>query len=223
VWCLKKKYFCIMEKSFRKKPEELFDEVSRILDEHGGPLIKNRPELEIAIAKLIREDDTLENAKEWAREKMREKAISCPLCAQTIKMYERKFTSSQAAFLLRMAFLVGFDTSIEIHYSEVNDKLGFCCNEYGSIGRWGLIEKCLEKRADGNSNGFWHLTNEGVLFAKGESRISGTIMIYNDRRYAFGGDLIYIKDALGDRFDYDELMSDIKFAPINKKKLLTEK
>ena len=54
------------------------------------------------------------------------------------------------------------------------------------------------------------ITNEGRLFVQGEHQVRKLAVIYDGKCTGHEGPLIGIRDALGDRFDYPELMRGAK-------------
>jgi len=71
-----------------------------------------------------------------------------------------------------------------------------------------LLEKKKENREDGsNRNGYYKITGRGIAFIIGEFTVKESVLIYNNTVEGFEGKEITIKDALGVRFNYDELMS----------------
>ncbi len=72
---------------------------------------------------------------------------------------------------------------------------------------YGLIERMDKKREDGSPrNGMYKITGRGIMFVENKSTVKRTFIIYNNRHEGFEGDEINIKDALGKKFDYRELM-----------------
>ena len=79
--------------------------------------------------------------------------------------------------------------------------------EYSKLKHWGLIEEANGKLDDGNSNGFWRITPRGREFVMG-LRIPRYIYLYDGKLLEVSeGETIDIRTALGDKFNYEELMS----------------
>lgn len=79
--------------------------------------------------------------------------------------------------------------------------------EEGKLRYWGLIEESPIEREDGGRAGWWRVTAAGTDFVLGRSTVQKYARIYDDRLLGLVGDWINIYDALGDKFNYDELMS----------------
>lgn len=79
--------------------------------------------------------------------------------------------------------------------------------DFSYLVHWRLLEKMEGKRPDGSKkNGFYKITDKGVRFVKQEITVPQTLIIYNGKCEGFEGDQVSIKDGLGKRFDYAELM-----------------
>lgn len=79
---------------------------------------------------------------------------------------------------------------------------------------WGLIEAKPGRREDSSPrNGFWKLTNTGRSFVRGEIEIQEKVAIYNGESLWFEGKRIGVREALGRKFDYAELMGVARVQP----------
>jgi hypothetical protein len=79
---------------------------------------------------------------------------------------------------------------------------------YGTLGKyWGLIEQKPGVRDDGSNRvGWWRLTELGSQFVYEQATVPRYADIYNGRRLRLHGPAWSIRQALGSRFSYDELM-----------------
>lgn len=142
---------------------------------------------------------TLQQAKDWLRRRI-DDGEHCPLCTQYAKVYKRKINSTMARALItlyrhdeRPAFTHGPSLPGDTH-------------EISQLAWWGLIEEERVKRPDGGRAGFWRLTDLGEEFVTGQTTVQKYARIYDSRCLGFEGDLVDIKAAVGDKFNYDELM-----------------
>jgi len=83
-----------------------------------------------------------------------------------------------------------------------------CSSDLAKLAMWKLIES---KPRDDNdttrrTSGRWRPTREGFAFVYGRIRISRYALVYNAKLLGYDGHEVSIKDALGDRFNYTELM-----------------
>jgi hypothetical protein len=72
---------------------------------------------------------------------------------------------------------------------------------------WGLISAQPGERDDGSDRvGWWRLTNNGRNFVLGRLFIRRYAMVYNSACHSHAGKWWSIYDALGNKFDYQDLM-----------------
>lgn len=153
------------------------------MDEHGNVSYNG--------ARHVGGSDTLSDAKEELMGNLDE-GTTCPCCGQFAKRYRRKLHSAMAAGLRRALKLYGLapfeiDAGLGRQYSSDFAKLRF----------WGLIDQLSD-------TGKWHVTLWGRLFVTG-GIVRKYVHIYNNSADFFSGDDVTIREALGSKFDCDEL------------------
>lgn len=154
--------------------------------------------------------ETIEQAKQFLRENMNKGAI-CPCCHQDVKMYPRKLSASMGYVLL---LLVKYrKSSPYFHVSEFLDSIGVGTSEradWQKLVVWKLIERPEGKvRQDGSKRvGEYKVTQRGIDFAENNLKVHAKAKIYNGKDYGFEGKQVSIKDVLGSKFNYDDLMND---------------
>lgn len=142
---------------------------------------------------------TLEQARDWLRERLHDGA-ECPLCTQYARVYHRKFNSGMARVLIAQWRSHGLGYA---HTARLVPGL----REGAKCAYWGLMEEETERREDGGRSGYWRITEKGRLFVLGMIRIPAWANVYNDRVLSLDDSvMINITDALGQHFDYRELM-----------------
>lgn len=155
---------------------------------------------------------TLEQAKQVLRDGWVE-GVECPCCTQFVKQYHRKITSSMAYGLVLIYRY--FETHPEEQYVHISDYLNGldlpgAIRNTGDITKlkyWGLIEEKPEMRDDGSKHaGYWSITELGRQFAKGETTVQSHAKIFNSKSYGLVGEPTTIQEALGEKFNYTELM-----------------
>lgn len=122
----------------------------------------------------------------------------CPCCKQYVKRYRRKIHSTMAACLIALYRSGHSMSSREISKQLLRLNTSYTTGEIGKLCYWGLVVDV--------GGGRWGITNEGRLFVEGEHRVRRLAVVFNGECTGHEGPLITIKDALGDRFDYSELM-----------------
>jgi hypothetical protein len=125
----------------------------------------------------------------------------CPTCGHIDNTYERKIHATLAKALITL-----------YKHSEWPDfthcpSLPGDTHEISQLEWWGLIEEERTVRPDGGRAGRWRITVEGARFVKGIHKVEkyavlepGPILVGHT------GPMVDIKDCLGDKFDYRELM-----------------
>lgn len=156
---------------------------------------------------------TVKQAREFLRARLDEGA-SCPTCLQHVQVYRRQITSTMAYVLVLM-----------YRYAEENGDLFFNVPRYlrglkdpnlpqGSdetkLKHWELIEaQSGVEGDDGNPRtGLYRITERGKQFVRGELRVPKYARIYNGKLLSLSKDeTVSIREALGKRFRYSELMN----------------
>lgn len=148
----------------------------------------------------ITTSSTLKDVRAWLREKVH-KGTTCPACQQHVKVYRRKLNSGMALSLIVMYRAGGTE------FVHLPSTVGARSREEGKLRHWGLVEEADSKRPDGGRPGFWRVTELGEDFVLGRVEVPRYADIYNGAGLGLSGDFIGIREALGDQFDYSELMA----------------
>lgn len=161
-------------------------------------------------------DLTIKQAKDAMRLDLH-KGTKCLCCGQPVKMYRRPLTSSMAYGLillwketirlgsLRLEQWIHLET-----FFKEQDVAPSIRADIPKLRFWGLImPKTGTKREDGNpNNGYYKLTSIGNQFVEGNVKVSSHIQVYNNEYYGFPKNAkdIYIKQALKNKFNYEEVV-----------------
>lgn len=141
----------------------------------------------------------------------KDKGFVCPHCGSFCKRYYRKMNANMCVVMIALFRKKKFGFVKIEEFMRVN---GFQrSGDFPYLVHWELLEKMQGERPDGSSrNGFYKLTEKGRKFVLCEIMVPQTVIMYNGKCEGFEGASITIKDALGKRFDYAELMKgDIPF------------
>jgi hypothetical protein len=141
---------------------------------------------------------TLAQAKAWLRLRLKDGA-QCPCCTQLAKTYRRKLNSGMARVLIAQWGSYGQSFC---HTARLVPSL----REGAKLAYWGLLEADERRRDDGGHAGWWRITDKGAQFVANSITVPKYVVVYDDRVLRLEGDHISIRDALGDGFNYDELM-----------------
>lgn len=144
---------------------------------------------------------TLADAKTWLKARL-DKGESCPCCGQRAQMYRRKINSGMARSLIHMYRLSGTNW---VHVKQI----GAASREEGKLAYWGLVEEQKATGLHGGRAGYWRVTDKGEQFILGKLQVPTYAKVYNGRVFGFEGGPASIKDALGTKFNYADLMNGI--------------
>ena len=95
-----------------------------------------------------------------------------------------------------------------VHYK----KCDFTGRDYPYVSLWGLAETRESGETAKRMSGFWRITPKGRSFIQGGLRISSHVVVYNNEVVEFSDTTTTIREALGKKFNYAELMSGGSFA-----------
>ena len=158
-------------------------------------------------------DAALETLRAWLLSHSQDGA-ECPACGQLVKHYRRPLTSGMAITLVLLArhkpdewvHVLDFMGTLNLK-PKLGTALG--SGDYAKLRYWGLLEPYGSVRDDGSPRvGWWRITEDGKRFVRGELRVASHAVVFNDQLIALDGEkTVGIRDALGKKFDYDELMA----------------
>lgn len=137
------------------------------------------------------------------------KGTNCPCCGQYVRLYNRKLNSGMALFLVGLYRLdrktpKGIFSNEQI-YGEVNVAQG--ARDHGSMKHWGLIdEPNIAVPNHKKKNGLWMLTDLGRNFAENKIVVPSHVRIYNKKSRGFSKSNTTLSEALGNKFNYQQLM-----------------
>lgn len=130
--------------------------------------------------------------------------INCPCCGRFAKVYRRKINASMARALILLHHADGW-----VHLFSYLTERGCQHSDAALLRHWGFIEARGDERADGNPHsGVYRITLEGTDFAYGNTAAPRYVLLYNDTVQGFSDEETDVWEALGDKFNYRELMGD---------------
>lgn len=151
-------------------------------------------------------DKTLAEAIHEMRQKV-EDGTRCPCCGRLVKLYRRKLHSEMAAFLCR---LVRRYREEPRYYStrELCPALTKSSTDGSYLVLWDLIERepIPGQNESGGRAGMYRPTEHGMDFVSGRTTVKSHVLMLCGEPVGFSDDYIHIEAALGDRFNYAELM-----------------
>lgn len=140
-------------------------------------------------------------------EQSKQAGYICECCGQFVKIYSRKINSSMVLVLLLL-----YKNKIRdyIHIENYLKQIGRLelRADFAKLRFWGFLDKLEEKRADNsNRNGYYKISGRGIMFCEGKIKAKERAVIFNNRLQSLEGKEISIIDALGIKFNYNELMN----------------
>lgn len=148
---------------------------------------------------MFTDESPLGDARQWVRVVAQDGGDRCPCCTQFVKIYRRKIHASMARDLIYFYRENGREWG---HWKTIRNWSG----DLAKLRYWGLTISEPERREDGGRTGWWQITERGEQFVKNVVHVPKYVLVFNNRVLGFDGEAISISDAIGDRFDYRELM-----------------
>lgn len=134
-----------------------------------------------------------------------ENGMDCPCCGQFVKQYKYNLFATSACALIDL-YKLPRDYHHVSQFAEAR-KGKARASHFAELRFWGLAEPMDSKTATTNSSGMWRITKDGELFVQNKYHVRKLVLVFNNKFFGFEGRFINIKDALGNKFDYNELMN----------------
>ncbi len=150
------------------------------------------------------EDMTLQEARDVLRTLL-DDGHECPCCRQFAKVYRRKIHATMAKDLILIYRQVPVG-----EWFHLADTVGYNGGDTAKLAYWSMMEEeTTIVRDDGGRAGYWRLAPSGAAWARGETVVQKYARVYDGRCLSLVGDPVDIRDALGGRFRYDDLMAGV--------------
>jgi hypothetical protein len=155
----------------------------------------------------IANDDSLSGARAWVQSNLHT-GVSCPCCGQLCKVYKRKLNATMTrALILIYHWFQAHPQKKWLHVPDFLVKVKadstIAGGDVSKLRYWDL----LEARQGERSAGFYRITDLGCKFVENKAAVPCYAYIYNQLLLRMSDDVTTIDQALGDRFDYKELMA----------------
>lgn len=145
-----------------------------------------------------------------------ESGTSCPCCGQFAKLYARNLNKGMAGAMVGIFLMSRQKAGDWVHVNREiigNSRLpdfvtnGAKSRDFSVLRFWGLIEERINIDKVTRTSGQWKLTEHGVGFVLGRSKVHKTVVVYNNQAIGFSGDMVDVSECLGsESFRYDEIM-----------------
>ena len=127
----------------------------------------------------------------------------CPCCQRWGKIYRRNLNASMARQLM---WLVQAPDRGDgwVHVPSSAPTWMLRTHQLPTLHLWGLVEGA-DSGTKLASSGLWKPTPEGVLFAQNKITVKKYVYVYNNTVMDSEGEDISVVDALGDKYNYQEI------------------
>jgi hypothetical protein len=155
-------------------------------------------------------EDTLQKAKNDLRQGWKtSKGATCECCGQKVKLYKRKILGVMAFGLISLYRMSKHEHPRKsFHRNDIlpHDNSG----SFAKLKYWGLIEEDINSDPEKRCSGYWSITDLGIDFVEERAVVPKYAYTYNMKvvfdLYDDPEEKIGIREALGNKFSYPELM-----------------
>lgn len=131
--------------------------------------------------------------------------LDCPCCGRYAKIYRRQIHHSVARQLIAFYHLGGHNGFI--HISELKSAFLTGAGDFTKAKYWDLLDQQINNDdPEKKHSGLWFLTEKGRDYVLGRISIPKYVIVFDDKVLRFSDELSTIQDALGNKFNYEELM-----------------
>lgn len=144
----------------------------------------------------------LSMARQWVESRRREKeGAICPCCGLKNKVYKRSINSGHAAALIILNKHLEDTGKTWAHRLDIKDPIFHAVHHLAILKHWILI------RENPAIRGSWTVTYRGQSFIEGDQEVPKIAYFFNAKLLGFSRTTINIHQALGNKFDYEELIN----------------
>lgn len=149
----------------------------------------------------------LKDARKYLKENF-DDGSDCPCCGQFVKKYRYNLFATSAVALIDLYKLTKKYGHNFYHVKEFAEaRQGKArASHFAELRYWRLVIPMNSKTAITNSSGMWQITNEGIKFVRNQYYVPKCVLVFNNKFRGFEGEKIDIREALGNKFNYSELM-----------------
>ena len=157
------------------------------------------------------EFETMKEAKEYLRENWK-RGVKCPCCGQHVKLYKYKMDASKALGLICAYKLDKRYNGESFHltrdFSTILKKNANALH-YTKMQYYGFITPDTSKDDPSKKgSGWWFVNQKARDFVEGRLKVPSVFYVYDGKCIGFGEEKIDIREALAEKFDYEELMAE---------------
>ncbi len=143
--------------------------------------------------------EAIEFVKDWMEPQLKD-GVDCPCCGRFTKVYRRNLNSGMVRFLMDFYNRHGTNR-VSIANYHVTDQQHAHHQEYEKLPHWGLLEH------DNSIPRRWWIKKLGRQFINGQVTVNKYVWLKHGVCVDKSIGQISIKQAIGNKFSYEKLMS----------------
>lgn len=151
--------------------------------------------------------DSIQDLKDYLHEHW-EEGVRCGGCDQLVKLYKRTIYGIMVYSLIQLYKL----PRGEYHHIGKLVKAGVAGGgDFAKLVYWGLVEEEPKdpENKEKRTSGMWKITPTGVAFVENRQTVPRYARVYDSRFLGLIGDQIGVKDVIGKKFNYEDLMGGV--------------
>lgn len=127
---------------------------------------------------------------------------NCPCCGRLVKLYKRKLSAEMVVFLIALC------REFEGDYLDIRTlrTWKYQRGDYAYLAHWGLVEQKPGNEPGKRGSAHWKPMPKAFLFLRRRGLAPSHIHMLCGQFLGFSEELVSVDDALGQKFNYDELM-----------------
>lgn len=141
----------------------------------------------------------------------RDAGVTCPCCGQYCKVYHRALNAPMVRFLIWLVkeFESRGDAKTWVNVNDgplIQHRKGG--GDFAKMVHWGLIEQMANIDDTKRSSGYWRPTQSGIDFVYNKIDVPKKVLLYLNEPVGYSAAHITVREALGTKFNYRELMEE---------------
>ena len=154
---------------------------------------------------MITNSSTVKQAKDELLLHLEEGA-KCYVCNQNVKLYKRKIHRTMARGLLALYKAEKSNPNTKYHHITDFAPTTDLSADFSKLRHFGLVEEMPNTDVHKHTSGYWKITPLGYEFIYLETKVRAYVKVYNKKVLGIASKFVDIKDVLGNKYSYAELM-----------------
>lgn len=149
---------------------------------------------------------SLEDAKAEFKKGRDGKGAFCPCCGKFGKLYKRRFNSGLARSLIWLV-RTHAENPGWVNVPATAPRYVTGSREFGKLEHWGVARSADNTDKSKRCSGLWMPTQDGIDFVHGKCVVPKHMWEYDNTVEFWSEETSDIREALGAKFNYEELMA----------------